>query len=201
MPISISGGGGSDRPYIRFLPSVNAWVKGGPKGDKIEFEPKGANLIFDVEHMVLGWLTLGEGTRDWQPWPSHTKRTPSPGGEAKVGFSVDVYAPKLLGDEVYEFCANGTASTRFVEAIYNACEDGFGNGNVPLITITGTKAIKIGKGPTREIEWQLVKWVGRPQAMIDALGERASLLAADTKPASKFAAVETKRAGELVDEF
>lgn len=180
MPISL-GNSGSGRPFIRFSPQANAWLKSGD-GGATEFDPRGSGMLIDVEQAVFGWLTLGEGVREWEPWPSINARTKSPGGEAKVGFMVQVYAPKLLGEEVHDFSANATASTRFFEALYNQCEKEFGKGKVPLVQITGSKILKIGKGTTREVEFNIAKWVDRPQALADIATEEPP----ETKPASRF---------------
>ncbi len=166
MPINLGSGSGSARPYIRFSPQANAWLKGSADGPE-EFDPRSSPVVFDLEYMQLGWMMIAEGSRDWQPWPSMTKRTPKPEGDYKVGFMVQVYAPKILGDEVHDFSSNATASTRFVEDMYNTLEKDLREGWVPLIQITGSKPLKIGKGTTREIEWKLAKMVMRPQALLE----------------------------------
>ena len=167
MPISL-GNNGSGRPFIRFSPQANAWVKSGDNG-AVEFDPRTSGMLIDVARAQLGWLTLGEGVREWAPWPSITSPTKKPAGEAKMGFMVSVYAPKLLGDQVHDFSANATASTRFFEAIYNTVEaaEELDKGGVPLVQITGSKVLKIGKGTTREIEFKIVKYVERPKALAE----------------------------------
>lgn len=189
MPISL--GNGSGRPFIRYSPQVNAWLKSGENG-ATEFDPKSSGMLIDVERGTLGWLTLGEGVREWQPWPAMTERTKSPGGEAKVGFMVSVYAPKLLGDEVHDFSANATASTRFFEALYNMAEKEFGQGKVPLVQVTGSKMLKIGKGTTREIEFTITKWVDRPEALANVSGDGAGAPAADRAPPKEEPKSEAK---------
>lgn len=199
MPISL-GNGGSGRPYIRFSPQANAWMKAGPDGPE-EFTAKDALIAFDVERLVLGWLTLGEGVREWAPWPANDKRTKAPSMDAKTGFVCLVYAPKVLGEDVYEFSANATASTRFIQDLYNACEAEFGKGKVPLVKITGSKPIKIGKGTTREILWEVAKWIDRPVILAEA-DPRAETEKPQEKAPPKS---ETKREPELAaagaDEF
>lgn len=184
MPISLSSGGGSGKPWIRYSPQANAWMHAADGGAE-EFQPVGAAMIVDIERLTLGWLTLGDGVRDWQPWPSPTQRTAKPSDEAKAGFTVNVFAPKLLGDQVFEWSSNATASTRFIEALFAQAEDNFGKGQVPVVTITGSKVLKIGKGTTREIEFKIAKWVPRP-AELDGDAEPAPAPAA--KPAAKKAA-------------
>lgn len=161
MPISFNSGG-SGLPYIRFSPSINSWTYKTEAGP-MEFDPTKGPIAFDIERMTMGWLTIGEGARDWQPWASFSARTKHPGGEAKQGFLMHCFAPKLFGSEqVYEFSSNATASTRFAEMLYNATEKEHGKGKIPLVQITGAKAIKIGKGTTREVQFEVIKWIDRP---------------------------------------
>lgn len=167
MPISL-GNNGTGRPYIRFTPQGNAWMKAGENGQD-EFDPRTSGMLIDVARAQLGWLTLKEGTREWEPWPSISSPTKKPNPDAKTGFTVSVYAPKLLGDEVHDFSANSTASTRFFETLYNKveAEGELEGGRVPLVQITGSKLLKIGKGTTREVEFTITKYVDRPKPLAE----------------------------------
>ncbi|WP_448953051.1 hypothetical protein [Labrys neptuniae] len=167
MPISL-GNNGTGRPYIRFSPQANAWLKAG-EGGAVEFDPRTSGMLIDVARAQLGWLTLKEGSREWSPWPSMTSPSKRPDADAKTGFMVSVYAPKLLGDEVHDFSANATASTRFFETLYNQVEAAgeLATGRVPLVQVTGSKLLKIGKGTTREVEFTITKYVDRPKALAE----------------------------------
>ena len=163
MPISISSGGGSGKPWLRFSAQMDQWQASASDGGTRVVTPR--QLAIDVENMALGWLELGAGTRNWMPWPGN-KKTPNPGGEAKVGVSVDVLSPSAFGDRVVrEICSNAVATTRFVESVFNQTEAEHGKGLVPLIEITGSTPVKIGKGATRDIQWKLVKMIPRPPEM------------------------------------
>lgn len=202
MPINL-GNNGTGRPFIRFSPQANAWLKSGENGAE-EFDPRTSGMAIDVERGTLGWLTLGEGIREWVAWPSMSERTKQPSAEAKVGFLVSVYAPKLLGEEVHDFSANATASTRFFETLYNQAESGFGQGKVPLVQVTGSKLLKIGKGTTREVEFTITKWIDRPKALADIEHEAAAEKPAASKfdakpPAEKKPEPKAPSKKELVD--
>ncbi len=164
MPISFGSGEGSGLPYIRFKPSVNEWTKSAEGGAE-EFEPKSAPMVIDIERMVMGWLLIEPGNKDWKPWASLSARTKKPEGDYKVGFVVHVYSKNLLGPDVHEFSANNVACTSFIEALYNACEAKFGTGQVPVVQIKGSKSIAIGKGNTREVQFEVVKWIDRPEPL------------------------------------
>jgi hypothetical protein len=165
MPISISSGG-SGKPWLRFSAQLDQWQTSSADGSTRVVTPR--QLAIDVERMQLGWLELGAGTRTWTPWPGN-KKIASPGGEAKVGVAVDVLSPSAFGDRVLrEICSNAVATTRFVEAVYNQTEAEHGKGLVPLVEITGSTPVKIGKGATRDIVWKLIKMMPRPAEMSGA---------------------------------
>ena len=197
MPINL-GNSGSGRPYIRFTPLGNAWIKGSENGPA-EFDPRTSGMLIDVARAQLGWLTLSEGSREWSPWPSMASPTKKPTAEAKTGFMVSVYAPKLLGDEVHDFSANSTASTRFFETLYNKveAEGELDKGRVPLVQITGSKLLKIGKGTTREVEFTITKYVDRPKSLAEIQAE----LVEEPKKADPPKTEPAKQTADADEEF
>jgi hypothetical protein len=205
MPIRVSGQG-SGRPYIRFSPQANAWMQAGLDGP-VEIEDISAGpLCFDIGQLQLGWMMLAEGVREWQPWPSVSKRTPKPSdGDWKIGFTVPVYSAKVLGAEVHDFSANSTASTRFIENLFNEVEEDIEDGKAVVVHITGSKPLKIGKGTTREIQYKVVKWVDRPAAFDATPGDGEDDMfqkkpSAPKKPPSPPAAKAVSKAATTDDE-
>ncbi len=83
-----------------------------------------------------------------------------------------VFAPKLLGSaEAFEMCASTGAHLSFCERLYNEAEPNFGKGNVPIVKITEAEPIKVGKGKSRELHFEIVKWIPRPAAIVEALAK------------------------------
>ena len=118
-----------------------------------------------------GWLLIGEGLRDWKPFPLGSS-PPAPGPSFKRGFAILIYAPKLLGSpEAHEMCSSTGAHLSFCERLYNEAEPNFGKGNVPIVKITEAEPIKVGKGKSRELQFEIVKWVPRPAAIVEALAK------------------------------
>jgi hypothetical protein len=164
MPLQLPTGGDA-KPYVRYMPSLNAWEKSTADGrEEFAFDQP---AVFDLQAIQLGWLLLAEGQRDWQPWPNN-KPTPKPAeGEYKAGFEVNLFSAKMFGDEpVRSFSSNGTGPTMFIQALYNLAETApeFSAGKSPVVQITGSKATKVGKGTTRVPQFTIVKWVDRPAA-------------------------------------
>lgn len=171
MPIRISGAG-TGRPYLRYSPQKDEWVTGG--GDEpVEIDVTQSPLIFDIAHMQLGWLLLDPGVREWAPWPHPTKRINKPDGDYKVGFECAVFSKKLLRGIVHDYSSNAIANTRFMEQLYNEVEADLDPTMALAVQITGTKARATVKGKTREILYDIIKWVPRPAEFDAAPGEVA----------------------------
>lgn len=170
MPLNfVSSGGGS--PFIRYSVEDNEWVRSTAEGGLEAVEMEGATVIVDVENIQQGWLKLSGG-REWVEWPNNDPtKCPRPSDAHKQGFSVMFYSSKLFGDEpAREFCTSGTGAIEFIKKLYGEAEKGFGKGQVPAIKITGSTKVKIGKGNTRIPEFEILKWVDRP----DELGAGSS---------------------------
>lgn len=196
MPLNLPTGGDA-KPYVRFMPSMNAWEMSTADGrEEFAFDKP---AVFDLQHIQLGWLLLAEGQRDWQPWPGN-KPLPRPEGEYKAGFEVNVYSSQMFGDEpVRSFSSNGTGPTMFIQALYNEAEKApeFAAGKSPVVQLSGSKAIKVGRGTTRVPQFTIVKWIDRPTA----LGAGNPAPAAAAPAAAPKAAPAPAPAAATSDEF
>lgn len=181
MPLAIPSSGES-KPFIRFLASINSWqmsVEGGTV--EFAFDKPAA---FDIQNTQLGWLLLETGNRDWQPWPNN-EQTKKPEGEYKAGFELSVFSTQMFGNEpVRQLGSNATGSVMFIQELYAEAErhPEFAKGLTPIVQLTGSKALKVGKGNTRVPQFQIVKWAPRPAAFND--GGAAPAPAAAPKPAA-----------------
>lgn len=184
MPLAIPSGGDAS-PYIRFGAAINAWQMSDADGKPVEFAfDKPA--VFDIQNIQLGWLLLETGNRDWKPWPNNVQQ-PKPEGEYKAGFDVSVYSKQLFGEApVRSYSSNSTGSVMFIQELYNQAEAApeFAQGLSPVVQITGSKAIKVGKGNTRVPQFQITQWIARPAAFgADAAPPAPAAPKAAAKPA------------------
>jgi hypothetical protein len=170
MPISLKNST-AVLQWVRYSPQANILtVQGEDKPREMAFV--GKSFLIDIENGVRGWLLITEGMRDWKPFPIGEDPPPSPGPGYKLGFSVLLYAPKQFANpEAHEMCSNTGAHLSFCERLFNEAEPKFGEGNSPIVKITDAVAVKIGKGKSREIGFEIVKMVPRPAAIIDALAK------------------------------
>jgi hypothetical protein len=193
MPLALPSGGDA-KPYIRFLASTSEWemsTEGGGK-DAFTFDQP---AVFDIQNIQLGWLLLEVGNRDWKPWPNNAQQ-PKPEGDYKTGFETQVYSKSLFGDEpVRSYSSNSTGNVMFIQDLYNAAEQHpeFAQGLSPVVKITGSKGIKVGKGNTRIPQFEIVKWIPRPDVFGPAIG-------AASAPAPKAAAAPAKAATATADD-
>jgi hypothetical protein len=171
MPISLKNAT-SILSWIRYSPQENNMLIAGDDGKPRDISFLGRSFAIDVENGSMGWLLISEGMRDWKPFAIDAVTPPSPGPSYKRGFSILFYAPKLLGSpEAFEMCASTAAHLSFCERLYNEAEPNFGKGNVPIVKITEAEPIKVGKGKSRELHFEIVKWVPRPAAINEALAK------------------------------
>jgi hypothetical protein len=183
MPISLKNTA-SILPYVRYSPQSNAMTVAGDDNKPRDIPFLNKSFAIDIENGAMGWLLIGEGIRDWKPFPIGDA-PPSPGPNYKRGFAILLYAPKLLDSpEAHDMCASTGAHLSFCERLYNECEQNFGKGDVPIVRITDAEAIKVGKGKSRDLKFEIVKWVPRPAAMIEALAKLKSASAAADRPST-----------------
>ena len=68
---------------------------------------------------------------------------------------------------VRELCTNQVGLNMFMSSLYKACENSgqFGKGKVPAILVKEGKRIRMGKGETVEISFEIKSWVDRPDEL------------------------------------
>jgi len=169
MPISFgenSGGGGS---YIRVNMPQNRWTFIGDNGDEQVDMARG--LAIDVANVKMGWLLIDIGRRDWQPFPSLTERTAKPSDEYKQGFELNCW---LNDGRSGTFSGNSYGQGQFVAKLYNEAEKcpEFTQGMVPIVQVTSSTPVAVGKGTSYDLGFTIAKWISRPAA--DAPAEVAA---------------------------
>lgn len=188
MPLAIPGGGDA-KPYIRFQASMNSWQMSVEDGGTEEFQFSEA-VVVDIQNVQLGWLLLETGNRDWKPWPNNAPQSKPAEGEYKAGFEAQVYAKNIFGSEpVRSYSSNSTGNVMFIQELYNAAEScpEFSQDMSPVIKITGSKPLKVGKGNTRVPQFEIAKWIPRPAVFGAAFNSKPPAKAAPA-PAPKAAA-------------
>jgi hypothetical protein len=177
----------SGNAYIRFMVNDNEWLMSSAAGmEKIDMFSTA--IIVDIENIQLGWLKL-EGGRDWLPWPKNDpQQVAKPSDAHEQGFSVMFYSTKLFEDEpVRELSASGAGVRQFVQDLYEEAEKAkeFGSGKVPAIKISDAPKVKMGKNGSRVPQFEIVKWVNRPEALSGDVPQPEEKVAPPVSPAEK----------------
>jgi len=166
MGLNLHNGGGDFTPHIRFMASTSSWrmsAEGGP----VDFDFTQA--VFDLDQIKTGWCCIAEGEApEWVMDASleQPAAKPTDGRDWKRGFKVDVFSPKMFGDEqpVRELGTNATGACMGIQALYADYESQVGKnaGKVPVVKFNGATPTKVGKGNTNVPKLEIDKWVDRP---------------------------------------
>lgn len=157
MPISFGSNNEGSSLYIRSNLPQNRWWVATPNGDeKIE-----GGFAIDIKNVVFGWLHIDVGVRDWQAWPSPSEQTPRPNENYKQGFEVPCW---ISGGREASFSGNSFGLGQFIAKLYNQCEvmPEFEQGKVPVVAITSTTPVVIGKGTSYDVGFSILKWIDKP---------------------------------------
>jgi len=151
----------SFKPYLRWMASTQEWKV---RKDGIDQTLNFDNAVFDISNTRLGWGAFGEGVApDWK-WDDTAGRAARPTPEHKRGFSVSVYAPKMLGEDqpsaIWE--STGRGACLGMEALVAQIDDAKVVDKLPVVSFKGATPTKVGKGATAVPNFEIVDYVDRP---------------------------------------
>lgn len=159
MPITFGSSNEGSSLFIRAnLPQNRWWVKTEAGDESIDME---RGFAIDIKNVTFGWLHIDIGVRDWQPWPSPSQQIAKPSENHKQGFEVDCW----LGDgREAQFSGNSYGLGQFIAKLYNAAEEmpEFAQGKIPVVQVTSSTPIVIGKGTSYDVGFNIRTWIDRP---------------------------------------
>jgi len=160
MPISFgSSDTESNGVYIRGnLPQNRWWAKTEAGDETIDMD---RGFACDIKEVVFGWLHIDVGVRDWQPWPSPSQSIAKPSESHKQGFSVKCW---LADGREAEFSGNSYGLREFIAKLYNKAEtmEEFNMGKVPVVQVTSTTPVVVGKGTSYDVGFNIRTWIDKP---------------------------------------
>lgn len=182
MPISF-GSSDSDGAsnYIRAnLPQNRWWAKTDAGDQDIDMD---RGFAVDIANVTFGWLHIDVGIRDWQPWPSPSQATPRPSENHKNGFEVDCWLPD---GRPASFSGNSYGLGQFIAKLYNKAETmpEFSQGKVPVVQITSSTPVVIGKGTSYDVGFNIASWIDKPAGDAPAAPAAAPAPAPAAAPAA-----------------
>lgn len=163
--LNFNMGGGSNKPYIRYMASTASWQM---DGGNFQF----TQGIFDLENIKTGWCLIETGTApQWIMDEDLTRAASKPDGEGwKRGFKVDIYSKSMFGDEqpVREWATNSTGATMAIQSLYAQYMETKEAGKSPVVDFAGAVPTKVGKGNTNVPTLKIVKYVDTPLELVSA---------------------------------
>ena len=160
MPISFGTSESSGNSlFIRSnLPQNRWWVKTDAGDENIDMS---RGFAVDISRVQFGWLHIDIGVRDWQPWPSPSEQIPRPSEQYKQGFEVKCW---LVDGREASFSGNSYGLGQFIAKLYNQCEQSneFAT-QIPIVQVTGSTPVVIGKGTSYDVSFNISKWINRPE--------------------------------------
>ncbi|MGA8155655.1 MAG: hypothetical protein WB822_05460 [Rhodoplanes sp.] len=159
------GGTGVTKPYCKFNAKADKWFVRGADGEDAEIQRP--TFVIDLDNIATGWLHFREGQAPERLMdPSLDQPAPSPGEGFKRGFVVATFSPKFFGG-VAEFASASIHLANAVKDIYAQYEAEKANhrGQLPVITCTGSEAMKDRYGTNYRPTFQIVQWVDRPKEL------------------------------------
>jgi hypothetical protein len=149
--------------FIRFSPAADAWLL-----NKVEIQLN--RFFIDHESVKTGWGLMKEDSApDWV-WDNQLGDSgPQPTSEHKRGFSVRLYSD-LTGTVTWSTTGTGPVIgfEKIFDEIWNTKD--VHPDMVADVKYFGSKALKIGKGNTREPTFRIVNWVSRSAVPWDRKG-------------------------------
>lgn len=140
------------------LPQNRWWTKTENGEEPIDMD---RGFAIDIANVVFGWLHIDIGVRDWQPWPSPSQQIAKPSDNHKNGFEVDCW---LADGRKAQFSGNSYGLGQFIAKLYNQAETmpEFAMGKVPVVQVTSSRPIVVGKGTSYDVGFNIRTWIDRP---------------------------------------
>lgn len=154
--------------------SQGPWLNWGAQKEKftirdsvgtVDFDGfTGNGVVLDIDNMQTGWCYtsgLPGQAPQWQMNPNLAQFLPKPGEEYKKGFKVRCATG---GGATASWDQAGAGAWNAFVALVPALQQQPA-GKLPLVKMTGTKAVKFQRGSTVEPVLEVVKWVDRPDCL------------------------------------
>jgi hypothetical protein len=156
---------GSGRPFVRIDGRSGSFALSVPEGGDPEIaEMKNKVLDLDLAGADQGWLRLTTDGADWvalddiDAWLA----TPRPSPDHNPGVRIDLMCDAWPEPKVRELRGSSRAVTGFIARVAAAAGD-IPEGKAVRIRLTGARIVKIGKGTSADIGFEVAprdKWPG-----------------------------------------
>jgi hypothetical protein len=166
MPLQI-GGTSAGKPFCKYNAKADKWFVRGADGNDAEIARP--TFVIDLDNIATGWLRFREGQAPERVMdPGLDQPAPSPSEGFKRGFVVATYSPKFFGGAA-ELSSASIHLANAIKEIYAQYETERANhpGQLPVVSCTGSQAMKDRYGTNYKPTLQVMQWVDRPAELPD----------------------------------
>lgn len=166
MPLNFGNGGGDYAPYVKYNSKASRWYT---KGENGEVEIPNPTFVADMPNIKTGWLRFVEGMAPERVWDeSLSSPAARPSENHKRGFLLTLFSPKSFGGKgVVELSSSSMHLCAAINDLYDAYEKdaGANAGKLPVVSCTGSTAMKDKMGTNYRPTFEITKWVDRPKEL------------------------------------
>ncbi len=161
------GGSGVYRDIVKYNAQVGRWyLKSGDEENEIETP----TMAMDLANIAIGWVLFLEGSAPNRRMDASLDvPAPQPSESHKRGFMVLCYSTKYFNG-VAELSSGSMHISNAINELHSKFEEMRGDhpGKLPVVTCTGTTAMKGKFGTNYRPSFEIVEWADRPEDLPDA---------------------------------
>jgi hypothetical protein len=156
------GGSSNSKPYFKYSAKSDKWFVRGADGEDKEIDRP--TFAADFANIETGWFRFDEGRPPERVMdPSLEHATACPGEKFRRGFVLQAFSPKYFGGAA-EIISTSIHLSNVIKEIYDEFvkEKDTHPGKVPLLSCTGSQAMKDRHGTNYRPMIKIINWVDRP---------------------------------------
>jgi hypothetical protein len=153
-------------PWVRIDGRSGQFIVSTPEGETDYVDPKDKVIGVDLQNARQGWLHIDQGIFDWAPLENEDDWGTPPSEHHKPGVQCNLVGTNgIFGDSPVRSCTASTkAWTTFIGSVHEKCANDLSPDTIPTIKITAVRPVKIGKGNSINIAFDVAptnRWIKR----------------------------------------
>jgi hypothetical protein len=161
------GGSGNGKPYFKYSAKSDKWFVRGADGKDKEIERP--TFAGDLANIVTGWFRFPDGQAPERVMdPNLETAAPCPGHDFRRGFVLPAFSPKYFGG-LAELSSTSIHLSNVIKELYEQFvrEKDAHPGKIPVLSCTGSQAMKDRHGTNYRPVITIINWVDRPSELPD----------------------------------
>jgi len=159
MGLNIAQASGDFLPYVKYNGKAGRWYV---KKDDQEVEVQNPTFVADFDNIRTGWLSFAEGQAPDVVFDKDLSTpAPKPSDRHKRGFNLKLFSNAQFGG-VVELQGSSMHLNNAINELYELYEKDRKDGQLPVVSCTGTTPMKDKMGTNYRPIFKIEKWIDRP---------------------------------------